>query len=117
MLELHLWKIISSEFLNKTKKKKKLDSIIGKLRKLSRVGLLPKIDRSNMEIIKNNLRKAKTNLKNVQAKAKELRKTHLRQSAEEAEAEENFTHARYLRNLISIENQQLMHRIIKSFQK
>ena len=56
-------------------------------------------------------------MKNVQAKAKELRETHLRQSAEEAEANENFTHARYIRNLISIENQQLMHRIIKSFQK
>ena len=43
-----------------------------------------------MEITKNNLRKAKTNLKNVQAKAKELRETHLRQSMEEAEADENF---------------------------
>ena len=70
-----------------------------------------------MEIIKNNLRQAKTNLKNVQTQAKELREPHLWQNAEETEADENFTHARYLRNLISIENQQLMHRIIKSFQK
>ena len=92
MLELHLWKIISSEFLNKSK-----------------------IERSNMEIIKNNLRQEKTNLKNVQAQAKELRETHLQQSAEETEADENFIHARYLRNLICIENQQLMHMIIKSY--
>ena len=56
-------------------------------------------------------------MKNVQAKAKELRETHRRQSAEEAEANENFTHALYIRNLISIENQQLMHRIIKSCTK
>ena len=73
MLELHLWKIISSEFLNKSK-----------------------IERSNMEIIKNNLRQEKTNLKNVQAQAKELRETHLQQSAEETEADENFIHARYI---------------------
>ena len=83
-----------SEFLNKTNKQKKLDSIIAKLRKLSRVGPLPTIERSNMIVVKYNLRQAETNLKNFQAKAKELRETHLRQSTKEAEADENFTHAR-----------------------
>ena len=47
-----------------------------------------------MIVVKYNLRQAETNLKNFQAKAKELRETHLRQSTKEAEADENFTHAR-----------------------
>ena len=44
-------------------------------------------------------------------------KVDLRQSEEEAEAEENYTHTRYLRNLIAIDNQRLMHKIIKSYSK
>ena len=58
-----------------------------------------------MENIKNNLRKAKTNLKTLKQKLRILRETHLRQSVEEVEAEENFTHERYPRNLIFIEHQ------------
>ena len=54
-----VWKLILSEFLNKTNKQKKLDSIIAKLRKLSRVEPFPTIERSNVEIIKNNLTQAK----------------------------------------------------------
>ena len=47
-----------------------------------------------MDFFKNNLRQATTNLKNVQTKAKEQKEAYLRESIEEVEADENFTHAR-----------------------
>ena len=48
----------------------------------------------------------KKELRKIQKNATEFRVDHLRKLAEEAEEEVNYAHVRYLRNLISIENQQ-----------
>ena len=53
----------------------------------------------------------------VQNKVKQYRDDHLRQLAAEGDIEENFKHAKYLRNLISIENHQSLHSIIRSYSK
>ena len=59
----------------------------------------------------------KKQLRKIQKNATEFRVDHLRKLAEEMEEEENYTHARCLRNLISIENQQQMHTVIRSYTK
>ena len=53
----------------------------------------------------------------VQNKVNQYRDDHLRQLAAEGDIEENFKHAKYLRNLISIENHQSLHSIIRSYSK
>ena len=60
---------------------------------------------------------AKKQLRKIQKNATEFRVDHLKKLAEEAEEEENYAHARYLRNLISIESQQQMHAVIRSYTK
>ena len=75
--------------------------------------------RINNGIFKGDYRSSKTqkNSRRRTGSWKWRDKVDLRQSAEEVEAEENYTHARYLRNLIDIDNQRLMHMIIKSYSK
>ena len=68
-------------------------------------------------IIKKKLQAANKHLRKIQKNATEFRVDHLKKLAEEAEEEENYAHARYLRNLISIESQQQMHAVIRSYTK
>ena len=70
-----------------------------------------------IKIIKQKLRVVKTQLMKIQKYATEFREDNLRQSAEEAGEEENCAHAIYFHNLISIENQQQMHAVIRSYTK
>ena len=117
ILELHLWKLIMSEIKNKTNKQTKIEQIIEKQAKYCPKEWHWQHRKSRHKIIKQNLRKAKKQLRIVQNKAKQYREDHLRQLADEAEIEENFKHAKYLRNLISIETQQSLHSIIRSHSK
>ena len=73
-----------SDIKKKTNKQTKIEKIIEKQTKYC-----PKIDINNIErvdtkIIKQNLRKAKKQLRIVQTKAKQYRENHLRQLADEA---------------------------------
>ena len=54
----------------------------------------------------------KNQLRIVKYNVKQCREDHLRNLADEVELEENIKHSKYLRNLISIENQQSLHSII-----
>ena len=75
------------------------------------------IERVDKRIIKQKIRVAKTKLRKIQKSATECKEDHLMQLAKEAEEEENYAHARYLRNLISIGNHQQMYIVIRNYTK
>ena len=116
ILILHLCKIIYSEVIHKTNKSETFASIFKQMNKYKPMDC-KSIERVDKRIIKQKIRVAKTQLRKIQKSATEFREDHLSQLAEEAEEEENYAHARYLRNPISIENHQQMHIVIRSYTK
>ena len=78
---------------------------------------LVNIERERIKTINRNLNAALKKLKKVKLNSANHREEHLRQQAEEYELLDNLLLVRYLRNLITIEQQKEVHHHIGRFTK
>ena len=109
ILSVSLWKLITSEIKNEVSKEMHIQRILRLL------DTTPTIERHDIKIVIQNLRKAKTSLKQIQRDATHHREKYLQQKSDEEEIKGNIEHARYLRMLIFIETQVEMHSTIRKF--
>ena len=72
---------------------------------------------TNIKLIPKYLRESKNHLKGIKREATNYREVHITQLADEEFILGKIKQARYLRNLITIEQQVTLHKKIKSFKK
>lgn len=105
ILEVRLWRLISSAIINKHNNSNRINSVI------SRIFLLPvslfshPLERKDKIIVKKNLKTNLNNLKIIKKDALQTRERHLRYFADKFELDGNLVHATYLRKPIVIERQ------------
>ena len=72
---------------------------------------------THIKLISKYLRESKKHLKGIKREATNHREVHLTQLTDEEVIFGNIRHARYLHNLITIEQQVALHKKIQSFKK
>ena len=114
ILEVRLWKLITSSLYTSYHNTSRIEAVQARM-KLPPLSSLPQPIQQKKSIIKNNLKIANENLKNIKKDATKIREHHLHHCADEAELESNLVHATFLRNLIAIERQIIMHKTIRKY--
>ena len=110
ILDVQLWKITLSITLNKQPRQKAIDNIITCMTHYNHTP--ENMHCKNIKLISKYLRYSTKQLKDIKRDAANHRETHLTQLTDEESILGNIKHARYLRNLIIIEQQVALHKKI-----
>ena len=115
ILDVQLWKTTISIVLNKQLRKKAIDNIINRMIHYNHSP--DNIHCANIKLIPKYLRESKNHLTGIKREATNYREVHLTQLVDKEFILGKIKHARYLRNLITIEQQVALHKKIQSFKK